>query len=386
MSDFVKQIFFVKNTQVWENISKHVDKNSVAKVYDFNLFDESSAHIVIPDEFPIDDLENFKSDSENYHAVIALNTGIPKDGWQFSQSFFFRLSLAVARTLKRNGIKFSFWEPFSPFIHIYGELPNMVCENTRDTFRLPKTFDLISEVFQTFPQEFAGKKIDMWIAIEDTCAIDALDLAEALDLPHVFSYYTTHAMKDRVIALPDFNCCYNEDKFWDPINITSQCMKIASLPWEDSHLFWRGSLFVSFSRRCLFELGKKFPQYLKIEDMNAGENIPMIAQAKYKYLIDTRGNSWSGRLQTLLKLGRVVFIADRPYREWYFDKLKPWEHYVPVKEDMSDLIEKICHMERRPELYEKIVGNLREFVEENLTPRRIVFDTKELILRYGVVE
>ena len=112
----------------------------------------------------------------------------------------------------------------------------------------------------------------------------------------------------------------------------------------------------------------------------------MTEQAKYKYLIDTRGNSWSCRLQTLLKLGRVIFVADRPYREWYFNRLRPMEHYVSVKEDMSDLIEKICYMERHPELYEKIVGNMREFVEENLSPRRIIFDAKEMILRYAVVD
>lgn len=144
---------------------------------------------------------------------------------------------------------------------------------------------------------------------------------------------------------------------------------------------------MSFSRKCLFELGKKYPQYLQIEDVTkGGDFIPMTAQAKYKYLLDTRGNSRSGRLQTLLKLGRVVFIADRPYREWYFDRLRPMEHYVPVKEDMSDLIEKYCYMEQHPELYDKIVSNLREFVEENLSPRRILLDAKELILRYGVVD
>ncbi len=29
------------------------------------------------------------------------------------------------------------------------------------------------------------------------------------------------------------------------------------------------------------------------------------------------------------------------FRQWYYDRLKPWRHYVPVREDMSDLIEKI---------------------------------------------
>ena len=220
----------------------------------------------------------------------------------------------------------------------------------------------------------------------DECALAALNLANALDLPYVFSYFTTYAMKDRVIAFPDYESRYNEQIFQNDIYAHARCKEAASKPWQDNRAFWRGSLFTSFSRSCLFELGKKYPQYLVVEDSTKGQYFPMIEQVKYKYLIDTRGNTWSSRLQTLLKLGRVVFIANRPYRDWYFDRMVPMKHYVPVEEDMSDLIEKICYMERHPEIYEKIVNNLREFVEENLTPRRIVFETKELILRYGIVE
>jgi len=352
-------------------------------------FLEKHSKRILPDEFPISDIEKFKDDAEDYSAIIAVNTDPPRNANSFQKGHFFRLSLALARTLKQHGIKFSFWEDFSPYIHIHGTfpIPNFSCELAKDNFRAPKTIGLIMEVYRNFPEEFAGKKFDMWIAIDDTCATDALDLANAINLPHVFSYVTTYAFQDRVIALPDFNCCYNEDFFWNPVNSTTKCKEAASKPWEDNRVFWRGSVFVSFSRKCLFELGKKYPQYLQIEDTTkGGQFIPMTAQTKYNYLIDTRGNSWSGRLQTLLKLGRVIFIADRPYREWYFDRLRPMEHYVPVKEDMSDLIEKYCYIEEHPELYNKIVANLNEFVEENLSPRKILLDAKDLILRYGVVD
>ena len=316
-----------------------------------------------------------------FNAVIAVDTGEPKGN---TQSYFRRLSLAVARTLKRNGINFSFSSAFfgySQYCRLHGVFPNIQSDPLH-----PHALGLIQEVFKTFPQEFAGKKIDMWFSFLDPPE-EALDLAEALDLPHVFTWCTSFALKDKVIAFPDYDSRFKENLFPNDPNSNARCREAAAKPWQDSHAFWRGTLSTNFSRVWLFELGKKFPQYLKIEDRNRdGQFIPMTEQAKYKYLIDTRGISWSIRLQTFLKLGRVIFVVDRPYREWYFDRLRPWEHYVPVKEDMSDLIEKICHMERHPELYEKIVGNMREFVEENLTPRRIVFDTKELILRYGVVE
>lgn len=383
----MKQIFFVRSERVWQEISPRIDKKSVAAVSDMGFLEKYSKSF-LPDEIPISGIDKIKDDAGGgYRAVIAVNTDPPRNANSLQKGHFFRLSLALARSLKQHGIKFSFWKDFSPYIHIYGTFPNFSCELAKDNFRTPKTMGLIIEVYRNFPQEFDGKKFDMWIAIDDTCATDALDLAKALDLPHVFSYVTSYAIKDRVIALPDFNCCYNEDFFWNPANSNAKCKEAAAQPWEDNRIFWRGSLFVSFSRKCLFELGKQYPQYLQIEDSRkGGQFIPMTAQAKYKYLLDTRGNSWSGRLQTLLKLGRVVFIADRPYREWYFDRLRPMEHYVPVQEDMSDLIDKFCYMEQHPELYDKIVANLREFVEENLSPRRILLDAKDLILRYGVVD
>ena len=379
----MKQIFFIRNSRVGERILQDIDKNSVAKVYNLEYF-ENNPDDKLPDEIPINGLEKFTQSGSGggISAVIALETNLPKGNTQFGQSYFRRLSLAIARNLKRNGIKFSFRAPsFSMYVHFHGTFPNITYEISNHP-----TVALFEEVFKTYPQEFLGKKIDTWFSLWDE-PDRALDLAEALDLPHVFTYCTSFAMRDKVIAFPDYESHYNDEIFCNSANSNFRCKEAALKPWQDKRAFWRGSLFTDFSRRCLFELGKKYPQYLLVEDSNrGGKFIPMSEQARYKYLIDTRGNAWSSRLQTLIKLGRVIFVADRPYREWFFDRLKPEEHYVPVKEDMSDLIEKICYMEQHPEIYEKIVRNLNEFVEENLTPRRIVFEAKELILRYGVID
>lgn len=387
----MKKIFFVRNAQVWNEISSQVNKDSVAGIYNLDYFEKFPGNI-LPEEIPINGLDEFKSTDSlgsGYSAVIAIKPEPRKDSTQFGGSYFYRLSLAVARTLKRNGIKFSFWPPFSRYVHVYGTFPKLAVDPANDLYRTNSALGLFQEAFKTFPQEFMGKKIDIWIPTDDYCAIDALNLANALDLPHVFSYYTFYALKDRVIAFPDYEARYNEKAFPNDRCSDALCKEAASEPWQDNRVFWRGSLFTNLSRSCLFELGKKYPQYFVIEDMSTMIRNPlptMKKQAAYKYLIDTRGNAWSSRLQILLKLGRVVFIVDRPYRDWYFDRLQPMKHYMPVKEDLSDLIEKYCYMEQHPEIYNEIVANLKIFVEENLIPRRIVFETKELILRYGVIE
>ena len=33
--------------------------------------------------------------------------------------------------------------------------------------------------------------------------------------------------------------------------------------------------------------------------------------------------------------------SEHGFRQWYYERLTPWQHYVPVRADMSDLIEKI---------------------------------------------
>lgn len=61
----------------------------------------------------------------------------------------------------------------------------------------------------------------------------------------------------------------------------------------------------------------------------------------YSILIDIEGNGYSGRLKYLLWSHRPVIIIDRPHKEFFFKYLKEWEYYIPVKQDLSDLIEKL---------------------------------------------
>ena len=70
--------------------------------------------------------------------------------------------------------------------------------------------------------------------------------------------------------------------------------------------------------------------------------IPTVEFLKYKYVIDIDGNSnsWPG-LFTKLLTGSCVLKVESPWKQWYYDRLKPWVNYIPIKKDMSDLIDKI---------------------------------------------
>ncbi len=55
-------------------------------------------------------------------------------------------------------------------------------------------------------------------------------------------------------------------------------------------------------------------------------------------VIDGNSNAWSAMFCALLS-GACVLLVNSPegYRQWYYDRLAPWQHYVPVSEDLRDL-------------------------------------------------
>lgn len=62
---------------------------------------------------------------------------------------------------------------------------------------------------------------------------------------------------------------------------------------------------------------------------------------KFAIDIDGNTNTWDNLFHRLL-LGCCVLKVDGPFnfRQWYYDRLRAWEHYIPVNRDLSDIEEK----------------------------------------------
>jgi Glycosyl transferase family 90 len=61
--------------------------------------------------------------------------------------------------------------------------------------------------------------------------------------------------------------------------------------------------------------------------------------SKYRYQLDlggAGGTSWTGTLEKLMMPG-VLFHHETPAKDWYYDRLVPWKHYIPIKTDLSNL-------------------------------------------------
>lgn len=100
------------------------------------------------------------------------------------------------------------------------------------------------------------------------------------------------------------------------------------------------------------------------------------SEAAYKYLLDVDGNGWSSRFRRLMAGGSVV-LKSTVYPEWNTDWLVPFYHYVPVRNDYSDLTEIMAFFtgtpgtseesktEGRDDLGREIGENARRFVAEH---------------------
>ena len=112
--------------------------------------------------------------------------------------------------------------------------------------------------------------------------------------------------------------------------------------------------------------------YMSIED-----------QIKYKYILDIDGwtNTWDGTVWKLYS-GSVLLKTNSIWKQWYYDDLKPYVHYVPVNNDFSNLNEQIKWCQINQDKCKQIIYNARNFVLENLNFEKVINDTINTVIEY----
>jgi len=104
-------------------------------------------------------------------------------------------------------------------------------------------------------------------------------------------------------------------------------------------------------------------------------------QATYKFILHLPGHSEAYRLSMELAMGSVVLLYPCKYKLWYSHLLKPYVHYVPLKED--DVFEKIRWCKSHAIECEEIARNARAFYETVLSRDAILDHLRDLL---GVVQ
>jgi hypothetical protein len=90
-----------------------------------------------------------------------------------------------------------------------------------------------------------------------------------------------------------------------------------------------------------------------------GNPIPARSWLQRQFAIDIDGyaNAFSNFFLRLLYGCCVLKVASpRGFRQWYYDRLVPWVHYVPVAADLSDFAERLDWCRRHPRQCREIAG------------------------------
>jgi len=155
------------------------------------------------------------------------------------------------------------------------------------------------------------------------------------------------------VAVPDFVFWRWPEVGIDDYDETCRAVAAAGEhPAERDVVGWIGTTQSNPARAVLHRLGQEHPDLLDIRSVEwvrdpsrlqlssaAGNALSLPEQAnRWGALIDVEGGAYSGRLKLLLHSGRPVLIQDRPWQEWFWDELVPWENHIPVRRDLSDLI------------------------------------------------
>ena len=252
------------------------------------------------------------------------------------------------------------------------------------------------QAFQSVCHRYSVPDVDFLVSLHD-----ALDTE--YEVPLFVMAKNIH--KTQQILIPDFESVRGKYQVLKRRDITQNILPT----WEEkkAQLIWRGTSAQTpskhlptilgdsrcFSRVKLCELSHQFPHFIdakitrfvdgwkKLRGLEhvKGNFLPYEEMIKFKYqmLIDgyTCSYTHSGwRWFT----GCLIFKEESENVQWYYSALRPYEHFIPVKAGLEDLVDRIEWARSHDAEAKEIAAHGRKFALENLT------QDKDLIYLYHV--
>jgi hypothetical protein len=112
-------------------------------------------------------------------------------------------------------------------------------------------------------------------------------------------------------------------------------------------------------------------------------SLPNMVRA-FAFVLDIGGNGYSGRLKYLLFSKRPLFIVEREFVQFFHADLVAFTHFIPVHEDLSNLVSQMEWALAHLEQVHQIALNAFEYATANLTHERflkVLADTMNAIIQ-----
>ena len=150
---------------------------------------------------------------------------------------------------------------------------------------------------------------------------------------------------------------------------TNQRLKVAEISYKlnDNNILDAGIVKYKYRTKIYnFKIVYNNKKQINIPSVNF---VPMEEQLKYKYIIHIDGHSAAYRLLKELNYGSVILKVEsyEGYYMWFSSLLIPYKHYVPIKKDLSDLLERLKWCRTHDDKCKEIAENAKKLCNEVLT-------------------
>jgi len=118
---------------------------------------------------------------------------------------------------------------------------------------------------------------------------------------------------------------------------------------------------------------------INAKEFKLGTFIPFEDQSQYKYILHLDGNVAAYRLAKSMLLGSVILLQESGSTLWFQHLLKPYVHYVPVKDDLNDVIKQIEWCNSHEKECETIANSARKLAVKVLTKESMFHELERAI-------
>ncbi|XP_040190085.1 protein O-glucosyltransferase 1 [Rana temporaria] len=169
-------------------------------------------------------------------------------------------------------------------------------------------------------------------------------------------------------------------------------------PWEEkiSKGYFRGSR-TSPERDPLILLSRENPdlvdaEYTKNQAWRSekdtlgrppAKEVPLVDHCAFKYLFNFRGVAASFRLKHLFLCGSLVFHVGDAWQEFFYHRLEPWVHYIPVSQDLTELRELLQFVKENDDEAKKIAERGERFIADHLRMEDVSRFWRSLLTQYS---
>lgn len=202
---------------------------------------------------------------------------------------------------------------------------------------------------------------------------------------------------NKVVLLPDFDAHRGYAQLLGAIRSAAQ-----KHPWSQKQaaIFWRGGANGPLRVQFMRDIANKYPfidagfigygtkEHKKLRayaEKHFALTTPVSPEESlpYKYLLDLDGYSCSySRMAWILSSNSLLVKHISNKTQWYYPKLRAYEHYLPISANFDNLQQQFAWAEDNPDQVQQMIGNAQKLAAEIFTQAAIDESTRTAFTRY----